>query len=271
MDDVFDVFDRMRKGSEPFAMATVIDTVGSVSAKTGAKALIARSGRVLAGWIGGGCAESTVVHAALDCMREGNTTIVDLDLNDEVLGTGMPCGGSMRVYVEPILPKPTLWILGHGRVAECLCRVGAIIGLRIVVIDDVADRQTYPDADELIADDLDYSALEPHAADYVVVATQHKGDHQSMKRALSLDVRYIALIASKKRARLVLDFLRREGFDQQALDRVYAPSGVDLGCKTPEEIALSVLCEIVMKRRGGTGRFMRDLLAGKESSPAKAA
>jgi xanthine dehydrogenase accessory factor len=91
----------------------------------GSKAVIDRQGKVVVGWVDGGYAQSTVCHAALEALREGELRVVDLDLDDEVLGTGMPCGGAMRVYVEPMMPKPKLWILVHGRVAECLCRWGA--------------------------------------------------------------------------------------------------------------------------------------------------
>ena len=102
---------QLQADKQPFAMATVIETEGSTSARTGAKAIFDREGAVLAGWVGGGCAKSTVAHAAVEALQTGETQIVDLDLNDEVLGTGMPCGGSMKVYVEPMLPRATLWIL----------------------------------------------------------------------------------------------------------------------------------------------------------------
>ncbi len=244
----------------PFALATVIEIEGSVSAKTGAKALIGGDGRMLAGWVGGGCAESTVCSTALDCLRSGEGQVIALDMNDEVLGTGMPCGGSMRVYVEPVLPRPTLWILGHGRVAECLCAIGAMMEFEVVVDDQMIDRAHYPSASRLVTEDMDYGDLQPAADDYVVIATQHKGDHQSMQRALRSAVRYVALIASRKRSRLVLDYLRAEGFGEDDMARVHAPAGLDLGPRTPEEIALSVLSEIVMLRRGGSGAPARDRL-----------
>ncbi len=265
--EVIEVVMEMRAKREPFAVATVVETEGSSSAKTGAKAVIDHGGRVVAGWVGGGCAESTTCHTALACMESGQTTVIDIDLNDEVLGAGMPCGGSMRVYVEPILPKPTLWIMGHGRVAECLCLLGDLMGLNVVVNDPMVDRGRYPAATRLISDDMDYSQLAPLAGDFVVIATQHKGDHRSMRRALSSQAGYIALIASRKRSRLVLDYLRKEGFDDQAMARVMAPAGIDIGARTPEEIALSVMSEIVMKRRAGSGVHMRDRLL-EEDSPA---
>ncbi len=260
MQDVLDLLRRLSDSEEPCALATVIETIGSASAQTGSKAVIDRHGKVLAGWVGGGCAQSTVCHTALDCLRDGTPRIVDLNLDDEVLGTGMPCGGSMRVYVEPMMPKPKLWILGHGRVAECLCLVGALVGFAVVVDDPMAERERYPAAARLIDDDLDYGRLAPGPSDYVVVATQHKGDHQSMLRALASPAPFIALIASRKRSGLVLDYLREEGVEEAELRRVHAPAGLDLGAKTPEEIALSVLSEIVMHRRGGSGAAMREKL-----------
>jgi len=258
--DVLDVLTEMRTKKQPFAVATVVETLGSVSAKTGSKTVIDKDGQVLAGWVGGGCAESAVCEEAVCCIASGETSIIDIDLNDEILGVGMPCGGSMRVYVEPVLPRPILWVMGHGRVAECLCQMGDLVGLEVVVNDPIVTWEKYPTASRLVTDDPDYSKLEPAADDYVVIATQHKGDHESMNRALRSGAGYIALIASRKRSRLVLDYLRQEGFSDDELHRVMAPSGLDLGARTPEEIALCVISEIVMVRRGGSGARMRDKL-----------
>jgi xanthine dehydrogenase accessory factor len=258
--DIFDIIRELQQRGAPFAVATVVETVGSVSAKTSSKAVIDHEGRVVAGWVGGGCAESSTCEKALECLRSGETAVLDIDLDDEMLGAGMPCGGSMRVYVEPVLPRPALWLMGHGRVAESLCQLGDLLGLRVIVNDPGVDWDKYPHASRLITDDLDYEQLQPAAGDYVVIATQHKGDHESMKRALASNAGYIALIASRKRSRLVLDYLRQEGFAESDLARVMAPSGLDLGARTPEEIALCVMSEIVLLRRGGTGMRMRDKL-----------
>jgi xanthine dehydrogenase accessory factor len=197
-------------------------------------------------------------------METGRTAILEIDLDDEVLGAGMPCGGHMRVYVEPVLPRPSLWIMGHGRVAECLCAMGDMLGLDVVVNDPLVDRERYPAASRLITDDPEYAGLTPAKGDFVVIATQHKGDHESMQRALASEAGYIALIASRKRSRLVLDYLRREGLEEEALDRVMAPAGLDLGARTPEEIALCVMSEVVLARRGGTGMRMRDKLRAEQ-------
>ncbi len=237
------------RGRRSFALAIVIEALGSTSARPGSKAIFDPEGNQLAGWVGGGCAESTVAHAAVECLETGLPQIVDVNLDDEVLGAGMPCGGRMRVYVEPVLPDPVLWILGHGRVAESLCKLGAEMGLSVIVNDFGAPPERFPDAREVVSDDSVYSSLNPASGDFVVIATQHRGDHQSLRRVLATDVGYIALIASKKRAGLVFDHLREAGFDQKAIDRVRSPCGLQIHARTPEEIALSVVSEIVLVRR----------------------
>src|SRR3569623_819596 len=188
--EIFDVVIELRARREPFALATVIETAGSASAKTGAKAVIGHDGRVVAGWVGCGCAESTACHTALECMRSGETRVIDIDLNDEVLGAGRPGGGSMRVYVEPVLPKPTLRIMGHGRVAECLCLLADQMGHEVLVNDPMADRVRYPAAGQHITDDKENSQHKPQAGDKVVIDTQQKGENESMKRALGSQAGY---------------------------------------------------------------------------------
>ena len=257
----------IRQQNIPYAVATVIDVVGSTSAKTGSKALIDANGRVVTGWVGGGCAESSTCLAAQKCMESGETDIIEIDLDDEVLGAGMPCGGHMRVYIEPSLPKPSVWIMGHGAVAEHICHLADLMGFSVIVNDSMAEREKFPDAAQLITDDIDYSLLIPKAEDFVVIATQHKGDHESMSRALASNARYIALIASRKRSRLVPDYLRDKKFSDSDIERVMAPCGIDIGARSPAEIALSVISEIVMVRRQASGVRMRDTLHQEVPTP----
>jgi xanthine dehydrogenase accessory factor len=266
--DTFELEAELRAGRRAFAVATVVETRGSVSARTASKAVIDEDGRVLAGWVGGGCAESATCQAALQCIASGEPQVIDIDLDDEVLGAGMPCGGHMRVYVEPVIPRPMLWIMGRGRIAEVLCSMADLVGLEVAVIDPLADRERFPAASHLITDDLDYSQLSPASGDFVVIASQHKGDHLSMRRALASAARYIALIASRKRSRLVVDELRREGVSEQELARVSAPSGLDLGARTPEEVALCIASEMVLLRRGGSGMRMCDRPRGEREMPS---
>ena len=169
---------------EPFVVATVVQTEGSSSARAGAKAIIVEDGRTVFGWVGGGCAESTVLEESLAAFKDGKTRMVHLDLQDEVLGVGMPCGGTMEVYVEPFLPRPPLVIVGHGRIAEMLASLGTQMGFSVTVDDPLATEEKFPSADRLIREDADLSALPVQPRSYVVIATQHRSDDVALRRAL---------------------------------------------------------------------------------------
>jgi len=264
MQEILDVLTRLRQAGEPCAIATVVETRGSVSARTGSKAVIDREGKVIAGWVGGGCAQSMVANAALECLETGEPRVIEIDLNDEVFGAGMPCGGSMRVYVEPVLPKPELWLMGHGRIVESLCEFAHRLGFEVVVNDPQATAERFPAAHRIINDDCRYQQLQPQPGDFVVIATHHKGDYDSLARALQSEALYIALVSSRKRANLVLARLAKEGFPESSLARVRAPAGLDLGAKLPEEIALSIVSEMVLVRRGGRGEPLSKGLSATE-------
>ena len=173
----------------------------------------------------------------------------------------------MRIYIEPSLPKPGVWIMGHGEIAEHLCHFADSLGFAVIVNDPMATADKFPDAMRLVTDDIDYAQLEPRPGDYVVIATQHKGDHESISRALQSQAGYIALIASRKRARLVMDYLRDKNFSEDDIGRVMAPCGIDIGARGPAEIALSVISEIVLVRRGASGERMRDTLQREVPTP----
>ena len=260
--EYFEKINELTHAEVPFATATVIKITGSVSAKPGSKSIVDAQGETLFGWVGGGCAESAVREAALDALKDGETRIVPLDLDDEVLGVGMPCGGTMEVYVEPFLPRPELMIVGHGRIAEMLGELGHALHFRVTVNDPGATRQHFPHAEKLITSDPDFQQMEVGPNTYVVVVTQHKGDQHSIKKALEGNGRYIGLVASTKRSRLVFEYLRDEGVTDQQLKRVHAPCGLDLGGTSPEEIALSIISEIVKLRRGGSGTPLMELKQG---------
>lgn len=251
--DLLDLQFDLRQARRPYALATVVEILGSSSAKPAAKALLDRSGKFIAGWVGGGCAQSMVANAALDCLETGEPRVIEIDLNDEVFGAGMPCGGSMRVYVEPVLPKPQLWLMGHGRIVESLCEFACRLGFEVIVNDPQATAERFPTAQRVINDDCRYQQLQPQPGDFVVIATHHKGDYDSLSQALQSEALYIALVSSRKRANLVLARLAKEGFPESSLTRVRAPAGLDLGAKLPEEISLSIVSEMVLVRRGGRG------------------
>jgi xanthine dehydrogenase accessory factor len=236
---------------QPFAIATVVRVDGSSSARRGSKALIDPLGNLLVGWVGGGCAESAVRSEALLCMETEQPRLITVDMSDEALGVGMPCGGTMDIFIEPVLPKPELLIVGHGRIAETLAVLGDLMGFSITVNDPGAERSAFPQAEKLVTEDFDLTETPIGPKSFVVIATQHKRDHLWLKKALAGNAAYVALIASRHRAALVLDYLRSEGASEEKIATVYAPAGLHLGASTPEEIALSVMSQMVALRRGG--------------------
>jgi xanthine dehydrogenase accessory factor len=237
---------------KPFAIATVVRVEGSSSARRGSKAIIDSQGKLVTGWVGGGCAESAVKSEALKCMETERPQLVTLDMRDEQLGVGMPCGGKMDVFIEPILPKPELLLVGHGRIAEALATLGHLMGFSITVNDPAADRNAFPDASRLVTEDFDLTETPIGPKTFVVIATQHKRDHLWLQKALEGNAAYVALIASRHRSKLVLDYLAAAGLPAQKIAAVWAPAGLDLGAATPEEIALSIVSQMVALRRGGS-------------------
>lgn len=257
--EYFEKIQELLQKGEPFAVATVVKIQGSASAKAGSKAIILSNGERLMGWVGGGCAESTVQKEALAAMKDGKPRFLTLDLDDEVLGVGMPCGGSMEVYVEPVLSNPDLLIIGHGRIAESLAELGHLLHFTVTVRDPLATKENFPHAHHLITGDPELKSIKIGSGTYVIIATQHKGDHLAMKRVLEEGAGYVALIASKKRSGLVFEYLREEGVSAEKLKEVRAPAGLDLGAESPEEIALAIMSEIISLRRGGSGKPLMEV------------
>lgn len=220
------------------------------------------------GWVGGGCAESAVRSEALRCMRTETPELITLDMQDEVLGVGMPCGGMMDVYIEPVLPQPELVVAGHGRIAETLSRLGHLMNFAVTIHDPSATRESFPDAQRIIDKDFNVAEIAFGPNTYVVIATLHKNDHIWLQRALDGEAAYVALIASAHRSRLVLDYLLAEGISPEKVDRVWAPAGLDLGAAGPEEIALSIMSQIVALRRGGTAIARKDVVQTTQAEPA---
>ncbi len=249
------------EAGESCAVATVIDIDGSASARPGSKLIVNARGETVVGWVGGGCAETEVRDQALQALEEGRPRVIRLDLDDEVLGVGMPCGGHMSVYVEPIQPQPRLLVLGHGTIAETVAAMGSMLEFHVTVNDPLATPAAFPSADARITDDPDYAKAECDADTFVVITTQHKSDYEAMSRVLRQRPAYVGLVASRKRSALLLERLREDGFAAEELRRVSAPGGLDLGGHTPQEIALSIAAEVLQARRGGdtSGRPLREI------------
>ncbi len=249
------------EAGEPCAVATIVEVEGSASARPGAKAILDRSGRVVFGWVGGGCAETAVRDEALRAMAEGRGRTIRLDLDDEVLGVGMPCGGHMMVFVEPYMAQPRLLVLGHGKIAETVAALGKLVEFHVTVNDPLATPEAFPGADVRITDDPDYAKVECDADSFVVITTQHRSDYEALSHVLRQRPAYVGLVASAKRSALLFERLHEDGFPVELLRHVSAPSGLDLGSETPQEIALSIFAEVLQRRRGGesTGRPLAEV------------
>jgi xanthine dehydrogenase accessory factor len=234
--------DLQRRG-EPFALATVVRCERPTSAKPGAKALIRPDGRV-AGWVGGACAEPVVAREALAALRDGQPRLVvlvgdggrDPARTEGIVHFPMTChsGGTLEIYVEPFLPKALLVLVGHGPVIETLVTLGETAGHAVSVLTGDATAA------------LRGLSLGPTSS--VVVATHGDDDEQALTRVLATPAGYVSLVASRKRAGAIVETLRQRGVPADQLARLKAPAGLDIGAVTPEEIAVSILAEIIQAR-----------------------
>jgi xanthine dehydrogenase accessory factor len=267
-DEFYSKAAELARQGKPFATATIVRVEGSSSAKRGSRAIIDAQGKIVLGWVGGGCAESTVRHEALKCIELERPELITLDMTDELLGVGMPCGGKMDVYIDPVLPQPELLIVGHGRIAEVLATIAQLLNFSVTVNDPAADRASFPHVTRLVTEDFDLTETPIGSRTFVVIATLHKQDHLWLQKAVEGNAAYVALIASRHRAKLVLDYLVATGMPAEKLERVWAPAGLDLGAATPEEIALSIVSQMVALRRGGNVKALKDSNQAVESTVA---
>ena len=304
-----------------YVLATVIKVRGSASAKPGSKMLISEKGENLCGWIGGGCAESFTIENALEALAEKTPRIIVADLDDEVFGLGMPCGGVMDIYLEPhfpaekilfpwginsrlaaltehygfqpifaqatpetfsvseaiqklahalaktrnispralqeeklgkrpspstlSLPPAEFLILGASRITEELALLSTLLEWKTRVYGISPTVGNYPNIARVEAARPNYENLNVQAGSVVVIASHHKGDAEYIRAALAADAQYIGLVASAKRAGIVFDFLRAQGVEEEKIARVHSPAGLDLACRNPGEIALSIVAQVI--------------------------
>jgi xanthine dehydrogenase accessory factor len=240
---------------EPFALATVVAVQRPTSARPGAHGLIHRDGRI-EGWVGGSCAQPVVVREALRAITTGEPRLLRLSREpvgdrrgDGAIEYVMTChsGGTMEVYVEPHLPKADLWVCGVTPIAAALARLGAAMGFRTTLLDPSAAADDHPDATVLAHDRL--LSLAPETRPFVVVATQGQWDEEAVAMALARSASYVGLVASPTRAAAVRAWLLDEGVAAERIETLRAPCGMDIGATTPEEVAVSILAELVAVRR----------------------
>lgn len=242
---------------EPFVLATVVWRRSPSSGKEGATALVTGDGRVH-GWLGGACAEPTVVREALRILAEGRPQLLFLGPAEElesnrregVVTVPIACQseGALEVYMEPVIVQPQVIAIGRSPAARALVGLAIGLGWRALLVDDSGEPEGLPGGARWAA------SLEPELVDgrsFVVVATQGHYDEEALTRALATQAPYIGLVASRRRAEAVLGYLRDRGIDDASSPRVHAPAGLDLGRTPTEEIAVAILAEIVALRASG--------------------
>jgi len=249
----------LEAAGRPFVTATVVAVARPTSARPGASGIVHPDGTI-EGWVGGSCAQPVVVREALHAMADGQPRLLRLSKDapaegrrgDGVIELVMTChsGGTLEIYVEPHLPAPLLWVAGTTPIAGALVTLGSALGWRVTLFDPFASAEDFPAADE-VSQETALTRVEPDASPYVVVATQGQWDEEALAAALRRNASYVGLVASPTRANVVRQWLRDEtGLAEDRLAALRAPAGLDLGAETAEEIALSILGELVQVRRG---------------------
>jgi xanthine dehydrogenase accessory factor len=266
--DILRSINSRKAAGEPFALATVVRTVATTAAKAGAKAVILADGTISEGWIGGGCARAAVVKAAKDALADGRSRLVSVQPPDALDEQGhkvgeeqggvrfaknmCPSQGTMDIFVEPVLPRPQVVIFGSSPVAVAIADLAKRIGFAVTICAPAAEQLVFEDVDGRIEG---YSLpRERVGARYVVVSTQGRGDEAALQAALAVDADYIAFVGSHRKAQALKAALMQAGVANERLNRLKAPAGLDLGAITPDEIAMSIVAEIVAVRRGKDSR-----------------
>jgi xanthine dehydrogenase accessory factor len=257
--DVLRLAAELSDRGEPFVLATVVWRRSPSSGKEGSTALVTADRRVR-GWLGGACAEPTVIREALKALEEGGPRLLFLGPPEELAARGhegvvtvpISCQseGALEVYVEPVLPQPQLVVIGRSPAVAMLASLANALGWRTVVVDEGGAEDDYPDAGRVLTT-LDLAPAAVTERSFVVVATQGHYDEDALERALATNAGYVGLVASRKRADAVLGYLRDRGVAEEALARVHAPAGLDLGRIAHEEIAVAILAELVRERAAG--------------------
>jgi len=253
--DIMDQAGRMRAEEEPFVIATVVAYKSPQSARPGSKAIIKPDGSIN-GWIGGGCVQPIIVQEAQKTLKTGKPRLISISPEAEhgdwkgVEVYQMTCqgGGSLEIYLEPILPSPHFFIIGKSPIAQMLSGFGRQLDFKVYVVDPDARKEQFPDA-HVVLNDLESIKTRIDSQSYVVVATMGTGDEEGLEAAVTTNPKYLGLVESKEKAKSLFQYIQDRGTPAEKLDRIKCPAGLELGSETLPEIALSVMAEILQLRR----------------------
>jgi xanthine dehydrogenase accessory factor len=253
--DIYEQIVELRRQGRRGAVATITTARGSIPSFQTAKMLVRDDGSIV-GTIGGGCVEAEVWQAAREVMEEERPRTLTFNLNNNPkYDTGLVCGGTLEVFIEPVLPPALLYIFGAGHVAYNLYKVAGIAGFDVTVVDDresYANRERFPDAREIFAADFETATLElrvPESAYVVIVTRGHRDDMRILRWAVNLNVRYLGMIGSRRKTIAIYKELEQEGIAAEKFTQVHAPVGLEIGAVTPEEIAVAIVAEMIAVRR----------------------
>ncbi len=256
--DIYEQIVQLRREGRRGAVATITTVRGSIPSFQTAKMLVRDDGSI-AGTIGGGCVEAEVWQAAREVMEEEKPRTLSFNLNNNPkYDTGLVCGGTLEIFIEPVLPPALLYIFGAGHVAYNLYKVAGIAGFEIVVVDDresYASRERFPDAREVIAADFDHVTRDlrvPESAYVVIVTRGHRDDMRILRWAVDLNARYLGMIGSRRKTIAIYKELEQQGVPAEKFAQVHAPVGLEIGAVTPEEIAVAIVAEMIAVRRHAT-------------------
>jgi xanthine dehydrogenase accessory factor len=254
--DIYEEIVSLRQTGRRGAVATIVNVRGSVPSFETAKMLIRDDGSIV-GTVGGGCVEAEVWQAAREVMESEKPRTLTFDLNQNPkYDTGLVCGGTLDIFIEPVLPPAALFIFGAGHVALSLYNTAKTAGFDVTVIDDretYASRERFPHAKQVICEDFDQAMakVSPTETSYIVIVTRgHRDDMRVLRWAVQTQARYVGMIGSKRKTITIFRELVKEGLREQLFDRVHAPVGFDIGAITPEEIAIAITAELIAVRRG---------------------
>jgi xanthine dehydrogenase accessory factor len=253
--DIYEEIVRLRQEGRRGAVATIVNVRGSIPSFETAKMLIRDDGSI-AGTIGGGCVEAEVWQAAREVMESEKPRTLTFNLNQNPkYDTGLVCGGTLDIFIEPVLPPALLYIFGAGHVALNLYRTAKQAGFDVFIVDDresYANRERFPEAKDVIAEDFDQALarITPNETSYLVIVTRgHRDDMRVLRWAVQTQARYIGMIGSKRKTITIFRELVKEGIPDHLFERVHAPVGLDIGAITPEEIAVAITAELIAVRR----------------------
>jgi xanthine dehydrogenase accessory factor len=253
--DVYEELVQLRRTGQKAALATIIEVAGSIPSFQSAKMLVREDGSMV-GTIGGGCTEAEVWNAAREVIETEKPKMLNFNLGqDAAYDQGLICGGRLNVYVEPVLPIPSCFIFGAGHISKSLSKIASQAGFRTIIVDNrdnYANRERFPEAAEVYAGEYEevFPKLAVSESSYFIIVTRgHKDDMRVLRWAVMQPARYLGMIGSKRKTIEVVKHLRREGVSLERFAKLHAPMGFDIGAVTPEEIAVSVVAEMIQRRR----------------------